>query len=213
MSDKDYHLRELEIARSPSDSRRVMPPVLPGIRRVLDIGCGAGQTLIAADMGGAYKTGIDCDFEALQLGRQLCSDIHVVHAAGEALPFRDGTYDLVISRVALPYMHIPTTVREAARVLVPNGRVWFVLHPVSMLSWKRNVLSLRRTAFGLYVGLNSLLFHFLGLQIRFPLNRAKIESVQTCAGMTRCLKACGFGDIEFRTGTHFVVTARKPSAS
>jgi hypothetical protein len=58
MSDKDYHLRELEIARSPSDSRRVMPPVLPGIRRVLDIGCDAGQTLIAADMGGAYKTGI-----------------------------------------------------------------------------------------------------------------------------------------------------------
>ena len=209
MSAKDYHLRELAIARSASDSRRVMPPVLRGIRRVLDIGCGAGQTLIAADMGRAYKTGIDCDFEALQLGRQLCSDIHVVHAAGEALPFRDSTYDLVISRVALPYMHIPTTVREAARVLVPNGRVWFVLHPVSMLSWKRNVLSLRRTVFGLYVGLNSLLFHFLGLQIRFPLNRATIESVQTCAGMTRCLKAGGFGDIEFQTGTHFVVTARR----
>jgi SAM-dependent methyltransferase len=164
------------VLTSPSDARRVMPPVLRGIRRVLDIGCGAGQTLIAADMGGAYKTGIDCDFEALQLGRQLCSDIHVVHAAGEALPFRDNTYDLVISRVALPYMHIPTTVREAARVLASNGRVWFVLHPVSMLSWKRNVLSLRRTVFGLYVGLNSLLF---------PLNRAKIESVQTCAGMTR----------------------------
>ena len=85
------------VLTSPSDARRVMPPVLRGIRRVLDIGCGAGQTLIAADMGGAYKTCIDCDFEALQLGRQLCSDIHVVHAAGEALPFRD-THTTLSSR-------------------------------------------------------------------------------------------------------------------
>ena len=209
MSGKDYHLRELDIARSPSDPRHVMPPVLPGIRRVLDIGCGAGQTLIAADLGTAYKTGIDCDFEALRLGKQLSSGIELVHAVGEALPFREGTYDLVISRVALPYMHVPTAVREAARVLVPNGRVWFSLHSVSTLSWKRDVLAPRRLVFRLYVGLNSLLFHFLGLQIRFPLDSAKIESVQTCAGMTRCLKSCGFGDIEFQTGAHFVVTARK----
>lgn len=209
MSVDDYHLRELEIARSPSDPRRVMPVVAPGTRRVLDIGCGAGQTLIAAEMGAARKVGIDCDFEALRLGKKLSSGIDLLHAAGEALPFRDGTYDLVLSRVALPYMHIPTAVREAARVLAPNGRVWFVLHPVSMLSWRSSVSSLRRMVFQAYVAVNSLLFHFLGVQIRFPLNRAKIESVQTCAGMTRCLKSCGFDDIELQTGAHFVVTARR----
>jgi SAM-dependent methyltransferase len=209
MNVNEYHLRELEIARSVSDPRRVMPVVAPGIGRVLDIGCGAGQTLIAAEMGAARRVGIDCDFDALRLGKKLSSDIDLLRATGEALPFRDGTYDLVISRVALPYMHIPTAVREAARVLVPDGRVWFVLHPVSMLSWRSSASSLKRIVFQSYVAVNSLLLHFLGLQIRFPLNRAKIESVQTRAGMTRCLKSCGFDHIEWQTGAHFVVTARR----
>jgi SAM-dependent methyltransferase len=158
MSDTDYHRLELEIARSPSDPRHIMPPVLPGIRRVLDIGCGAGQTLIVADMGSARKVGVDVDFAALRLGKQLSSDIDLVLAAGEALPFRGATYDLVISRVALPYMHIPTAIREAARVLVRDGRVWFVLHPVSRLSWKSTLGSPRRILVQAYVALNSLLF-------------------------------------------------------
>src|SRR5947208_687671 len=152
-----YHLRELEIARSPFDPRHVMPPVLPGIRRVLDIGCGAGQILIVAEMGAARKVGIDLDFEALRLGKQLSRDIDLVSATGEALPFRDNTYDLVISRVALPYMHIPNVVREAGRVLASDGHVWFVLHPVSSMSWKSTFASPRRIIVQSYVALNSVL--------------------------------------------------------
>jgi len=209
LSTSEYHLRELEIARTPSDPRHVMPPALPGIRRVLDIGCGAGQTLIVADMGAARKVGVDIDFEALRFGKQLSSDIDLVLATGEALPFRDSTYDLVISRVALPYMHIPNVIREAARVLVRDGVVWFVLHPVSRTSWKASFGSPRRIAVQVYISLNSLLFHFFGLQIRFPLRPEKIESMQTRRGMSRCLRGAGFVDIEFQSGRQFVVMARR----
>jgi ubiquinone/menaquinone biosynthesis C-methylase UbiE len=208
MSSADYHLHELDIARSKSDPRRSVPDVPRETRRILDIGCGMGQTLMAIEAQGAMKVGIDCDFQALQLGKQYRSDIALVYAAGEALPFRDNTYDFVMSRVALPYMHIPTVVREAARVLVPDGRVWFVLHPASMLSW-RAAGSVKRLVYQIYVATNSMLFHSIGIQVRFPLNRTKIESVQTSRGMTRCLAAAGFVDIQFQRGRHFLLTARK----
>ena len=44
--DLEYHLLELEIARSPDDPRCVMPELRPSYRAVLDVGCGAGQTLL-----------------------------------------------------------------------------------------------------------------------------------------------------------------------
>ena len=207
MGPADFHLRELEIARSAADPRHVMPPPVPGCRRILDIGCGAGQTLIVADMGAARKVGIDCDFEALRLGKQLSSEIDFVLAMGEALPFLDNTFDRVISRVALPYMHIPTVIGETARVLASEGSVWFVLHPLSRLQAVFH--SPRQMVIQTYVAMNSLLFHFSGLLVHFPFRRDKIESVQTRAGIRRCLRSCGFGEIEFPSGSKFVVTARK----
>src|SRR5439155_7116311 len=42
------HLAELKIALDPSDPRRFIPAGIPEHSKVLDVGCGAGQTLIAA---------------------------------------------------------------------------------------------------------------------------------------------------------------------
>ncbi|MCB0205774.1 MAG: hypothetical protein KDH89_13210 [Anaerolineae bacterium] len=69
MSTRAYHLHELEIARSLDDSRRVMPEIRPQHRRVLDLGCGAGQTLIASDLPReTWAAGVDVDFDALLTG-------------------------------------------------------------------------------------------------------------------------------------------------
>lgn len=132
-------------------------------RAVLDVGCGAGQTLIAANLEGSTQAyGIDSDFKALRLGRQLTRRVHFVCARGERLPLHANAFDFVISRVASPYMHIPTALAEMARVLQPGGRLWLVLHPCSMtfreLARSLRSLSLKDALFRMYVLANELGF-------------------------------------------------------
>src|SRR5262245_26954041 len=133
MSELAYHMSELEIALAVNDPRRVMPDFPDHYESVLDIGCGAGQTLIASKLkSGAFICGIDIDEEALALGRRVTRRIAFVRASGERLPFSDGSFDFVISRVSLLFMHLPVALREIARVLKPGGQVWFTLHTISM---------------------------------------------------------------------------------
>ena len=204
-----YHLSELEVARSPSDPRRNVPVVPPGTQRILDIGCGAGQTLIAMDRRGAAAVGIDYDFSALQLGKQWDHTLQLLQATGEVLPFPDQSFDFVASRVALPYMKIAVAVRETARVLRPAGRLWFTLHPLSMLDWKQSVKSPRALAFQVYLLANTLALHAGAQQFRYPLKTSRTESYQTERGMRKCLEKAGFDRIEFQRNQHFTVTAVK----
>src|SRR5437870_4575372 len=99
---KAYHLRELEIALDPSDPGHVSPPTIEPGRLILDIGCGAGQTLTAA-YAGRPSVGIDIDLEALQLGREFGCSAPLACARAEALPFCDTCFDLVIARSSLQY--------------------------------------------------------------------------------------------------------------
>src|SRR5271163_3679063 len=136
-SDLEYHLRELEVARSVGDPRRVMPVIPEGCARLLDVGCGAGQTLVASDLKGARAFGVEYDHDPLRLGKKMAGNVEFVRASGESLPFMDGSFDFVISRVALPYMRVAVAVAEIARVLKPGGAIWFVLHPMGMFSWRQ----------------------------------------------------------------------------
>jgi SAM-dependent methyltransferase len=94
--------------------------------RVLDVGCGACQTMRLLDKSHpSERTGIDNNLAALALGCRMIgtgvSPIRLVHAAADALPFRDGWFTHVISRVALNYMHQDTILREVVRVLGAGG--------------------------------------------------------------------------------------------
>jgi SAM-dependent methyltransferase len=207
------HLVELEIARTPGDPRRVMPAVPPACRRVLDVGCGAGQTLIASDLGaGVTAAGVDVDFAALSLGRRLTGRVGFVCALGETLPFRDGSFDLVLSRVALPYMHVPRALAEFRRVLAPGGRLWLVLHPASgvLRDLGRAVRAGRAKAAldRLYVLGNGLALHCFGTVFRSPFTPGRCESFQTRRAMRRALGA-GFDGTEIDNGPFLVATARK----
>src|SRR5262245_7954626 len=135
MSEIAYHVGELEVARTLNDPRRVMPTLPDQYQSILDVGCGAGQILIACDLEpGIFACGVDLDEEALALGRRMSENILFVCAQGERLPFNDHSFDIVISRVALPHMHIPSALHEIARVLRPGGYVWFTLYPLSKIS-------------------------------------------------------------------------------
>jgi len=213
MSDLAYHMLELEIARARDDPRRVAPVLIDRCGRVLDIGCGAGQTLIACEAPPTtFTCGVDIDQEALALGRRLSQQIAFVRASGERLPFSDGSFDVVISRVSLPYMRLSVALREMARVLKPGGQVWLTLHPISItiegVARSLKERNAKNLAHQLYVIVNGLLFHFIGRQFSSPFNSAKCESFQTARGIVRAMRAAGFDQVRpDHRGRIFIVTA------
>ena len=163
---------------------------------------------------GALAVGIDIDQEALAYGASLSPQFGFVGASVERLPFTAGAFDFVYSRVALPWVHIPSALSEIARVTAPGGQVW-----CSLVSFSTAVAELRAAAkqrsprnllFRSYVVANGVLFHLTGRQLRFPLRRSRCESFQTVRGMARAMSAAGFEDVRNEPGRFFVMTATKP---
>ena len=213
----DYHRLELSIATDPNDSRRVMPVVEERHRRVLDIGCGAGQTLIGSNLReGVLAVGLDLDRAALSFGKQLSPAIHFISGRGEFLPFKGSTFDLVICRVSLPYMHIATALSEMARVTAAGGDLWLVLHPFSMTAREFGTnlshLQLKAGLYRLWVLINGLTLNTVGTQMHWPGNPNRYETWQTSSGIKRALLAAGFDRIQTDHEKHFVVTATRRGA-
>jgi ubiquinone/menaquinone biosynthesis C-methylase UbiE len=213
-ADSDYHRLELSIASDPHDSRRVMPHVEGKHRRILDVGCGAGQTLIGSKLPkSVFAVGLDNDPSALSLGKQFSAGIDFVSGQGETLPFKNGTFDLVICRVALPYMHISRALSEMSRVTRPEGDLWLVLHPLSLTVKElgTNIVRFQARAgvYRLWVMMNGLALHFVGKQWSWPVNPHRYESSQTKKSIKRALLAAGFDRVNISRENHFVVTAVK----
>ncbi len=104
--------------------------------RVLDVGCGAAQTLrlLQPDRPVALA-GVDVDVKALALGYQFARLEHVpvtlAATSAYTLPFETASFDLVVTRVALNYMHQRRALAEMVRMLRPGGflfcrveRIW-----------------------------------------------------------------------------------------
>jgi ubiquinone/menaquinone biosynthesis C-methylase UbiE len=211
----NYHLAELRVASDTNDLRRLQPEFPPHYKTVLDIGCGVGQTLISCNLKpDTLAYGVDVDEEALAYGRKLNPHINFIRASGERLPFPDQYFDVVISRVALPYMDLPMAFSEISRILKPNGQVWFSLHPFSMVAHDFleaiTRLKVKNTVYLSYVMLNSLSFHLLGKLFRYPLKKDRLESFQTTGGVIRALGKAGFTDIRAQSESVFHVKGTTP---
>jgi ubiquinone/menaquinone biosynthesis C-methylase UbiE len=180
----EYHLKELEIALEPGNPKRSMPPPLPSSQVVLDVGCGAGQTLIAG-YPDRISFGLDVDLSAMQLGRSLTERVRFTQGSAEALPFKSSHFDLVFARVCIPYTNIVAALKETRRVLKPGGVLWITLHAFA-IPWAqaRKSKSYKGQLFFCYIVLNSALFHLI--QRQFPF-RGRYESFQTDSGMRRAL--------------------------
>jgi SAM-dependent methyltransferase len=136
-SDIRYHVCEIEwqAGQKGLDGALELDAIGPRVR-VLDAGCGAGQTLRLLEPDRPVELfGVDTDLRALALGCQLArlESIPITFAAAtaHALPFREGSFDLVMTRVALNYMQQRRALTEMARVLRPGGflfcrveRIW-----------------------------------------------------------------------------------------
>jgi ubiquinone/menaquinone biosynthesis C-methylase UbiE len=218
-----YHLGELKIAFETANPAQGLPTINVG-EKVLDIGCGAGQTLIAAcayrqnGTGGLCTTcsrndcptwgyGIDVDKDALALGQRWTKRMVLSDNRAEQLPFPDQEFDLIVSRVALVFTDLPVAAREMRRVLKPGGRLWLTMHPISMvLKQFKNPKNWKGYIYLVYVVMNGFIFHFTQQPVSFF---GKRESWQTSSGIRRLLERAGFTDIEIdNTARRFLITAK-----
>ncbi len=206
-----YHSRELREmkARAITGAREALPEFRAG-DRILDIGCGAGQTLLVA--ASAHNcVGLDVNIDALELGRTWKPEQKFVCARAEALPFAPRSFDLVMARVSLPYTDIPLVLTEVARVLKPGGRFWTALHSFGLLRkiYLRDLNWRRLGAFGL-VSINGLALHLFHRPLKLPASR--LETFQTQGGFQYLLEIAGFEDIRFEHDGTLIASANKPAA-
>jgi 2-polyprenyl-6-hydroxyphenyl methylase/3-demethylubiquinone-9 3-methyltransferase len=98
--------------------------------RVLDLGCGGGFMAEAMAAKGARVTGVDIAAEALAAARRHAEQqglaIDYREGRGEALPFADAAFDVVVSCDALEHVEdLGRVLDEVARVVTPDGLFLF----------------------------------------------------------------------------------------
>jgi ubiquinone/menaquinone biosynthesis C-methylase UbiE len=105
---------------------------LRGDERVLDIGTGTGHTALAFAPSVAQVVALDLTPAMLEQARGLAEErgidnVRFEQGEAERLPYPDGSFDVVTCRVcAHHFRDVRAALREAARVLRPEGQLLFV---------------------------------------------------------------------------------------
>jgi SAM-dependent methyltransferase len=102
--------------------------IAPG-ERVLDVGCGCGESCVYAAGLGAAVTGIDFSETMLSVAPRV-SKVEYVLADAQSYPLPEATFDVVISSFSVMFFDDPATAfANFHRCLRPGGRLAF-------LSWQ-----------------------------------------------------------------------------
>jgi SAM-dependent methyltransferase len=107
--------------------------------RVLDVACGTGKLSMRIDGRGCYSVGCEASTEMIGVGRYVHPESRatMVRSIAETLPFADGSFDRVICQGSLDHFaDADAFMREAARILKPDGRVVIALANFESLSCK-----------------------------------------------------------------------------
>jgi SAM-dependent methyltransferase len=125
------HQRERELIRQLQ--RRGISEERLAQCRVLEVGSGSGPNLrrmIDYGVPAENLFGFDLLHDRLREARRRCPEIAVAQADGTSIPFRTGSFDLILHFGVFSSLHYPETRRafaaEMRRVLRPNGLIlWY----------------------------------------------------------------------------------------
>ncbi|MDQ3981682.1 MAG: class I SAM-dependent methyltransferase, partial [Actinomycetota bacterium] len=98
-----------------------------------EIGCGEGRVVRDLVERGHRVVGLDPSPTLLSYARRADEGSSYVVARGEALPFSDDAFDVIVAYNSLQNVDdLPRVVAEAARVLTPGGRFCVcIAHPMT----------------------------------------------------------------------------------
>jgi ubiquinone/menaquinone biosynthesis C-methylase UbiE len=119
-------------------------------QRLLEVGCGIGTDLVRFAKGGARVTGVDLAQTAIDLARKnfelngvAPEELRI--ANGEALPYGDGSFDVVYAHGVIQYTADPAQlIRECHRVLKPGGTAIFMVY--NRVSWLNGLSKVMKVA-------------------------------------------------------------------
>jgi len=104
------------------------------VRRVLDLGCGAGRHLVYLAQKGFDAYGIDISREAIKKAKlrlnKLGFSANLKVGSMASLPYRDNFFDALISTTTIHHgmiQQIKKTIREIERVMKPAGLIFITV--------------------------------------------------------------------------------------
>ena len=134
----EYHYALFEYHRSAKVLAVLDRAGIPVEGRVLDAGCGGGGMPLSLAEEVSRVVGIDLSDRFIDAGTKLAGEMGLrnltfAQADGMALPFRERSFDLVLSHAVIEHVADASLyLRECARVLEPGG--WMYLSTAPYLS-------------------------------------------------------------------------------
>jgi 2-polyprenyl-3-methyl-5-hydroxy-6-metoxy-1,4-benzoquinol methylase len=102
---------------------RHLPKPAPGKNRLLDVGCGNGEFLVAARSAGWQACGLDFDAKAVETART--QGLEVYFGSLQAQYFEANSFDVITLSHVIEHVHSPAAlIAECARLLKPGGMLW-----------------------------------------------------------------------------------------
>ena len=148
----DTRERQLVPGRSWAGWSRALGHLLPPLR-VADLGCGEGYLTIEASRWASHVIAVDRSASVLQRGRELAARRKVSNITWKTgdlqqLPLEDASVDMALLSQALHHAEDPArAIAEAARIIVPGGRVLLLDLREHNETWVRDRLGDRWTGF------------------------------------------------------------------
>jgi len=121
---------------------------LPDKRRILEIGCGTGSLLAELGKCDLKIMGIDQSHKMIRIAARNIKDIQkplaLIVAQAQALPFKNGSLDTILSMFPSEYIRCRKTWREIKRLLAPEGifvcLIWVKMRPGTLHSVVQRII-------------------------------------------------------------------------